>query len=84
DEREAELWGRFKSEMMGQETGDWMWSQPADPEQPPHIAYYLGARIVKSYYDRAADKAEAVRQILSVTDYPAFLAASGYGEQFAE
>ncbi|MDX1430644.1 MAG: DUF2268 domain-containing putative Zn-dependent protease, partial [Rhodothermales bacterium] len=75
-ENEGVLWERFQQDMMGQETGDWMWSTPSDPDQPPHVAYYFGARIVEAYYHRAADKEKAVREILAVTDYPAFLEAS--------
>ena len=75
---EKELWCRFRESMAGAETGDWMWSRPSDPKQPADLGYVLGARIVEAYYERAPVKAEAVRRILSVTDYPAFLRASGY------
>lgn len=77
---EKKLWQQFRSEMHGKETGDWMWKKPKDPDQPPHIAYYLGSRIVEAYYNRAKDKAKAVQEILSVTDYKAFLKKSGYAE----
>lgn len=79
---EASLWRKFQPDMMGAETGDWMWATPSDPSQPRHVAYYLGARIVQSYYDRASNKMDAVAEILSVTDYPAFLSASGYADKF--
>jgi hypothetical protein len=75
---EARLWEAFRSEMLGGEMGEWLWSTPSDPEQPQDVGYAMGARIVHTFYERADDKAEAVRRILSITDYPAFLAASGY------
>lgn len=78
EQHERELWQRFEPEMHGSETGDWMWSQPADPEQPRHVAYVLGARIVSVYYENARDKDQAIHDILAVTDYPAFLERSGY------
>ena len=53
-------------------------------EVPRDLAYVLGSRIVKAYYDRADDKRQAVREILAVTDYPAFLEKSRYGEQFED
>ncbi|UCG53024.1 MAG: hypothetical protein JSW58_05570 [Candidatus Latescibacterota bacterium] len=81
--REPELWEQFQKDMLGSETGDWMWQKPSDPEQPRHVAYVLGARIVESYYKNAPDKEKAVREILSVTDYPAFLEKSGYAGQFS-
>jgi hypothetical protein len=79
-EHERELWERFQPEMLGTETGDWMWSRPADPEQPPHIAYVMGARITEAYFANVEDRDRATREVLSVVDYPAFLERSGYGE----
>jgi len=81
---EKRLWGWFQKEMDGRETGDWMWKQPEDPEQPRHVGYVMGYRMVQAYYNNADDKAQAVREILSVTDYPAFLRKSGYAESFSD
>ncbi len=48
------------------------------------MAYMIGYRIVEAYHDRAEDKDAAIREILSVTDYPAFLEESGYAKRFAD
>lgn len=77
---EDTLWQAFQSDMLTGETGDWLWKKPAEPEQLRDIGYALGARIVGSFYDGAADKRAAAKRILSIVDYPAFLAASGYGK----
>ena len=77
-ENEAALWERFTPEMLGTEEGDWMWAKPKDPAQPPGVGYVMGALITKAYYENADDKEQAIRDILSVTDYPAFLERSGY------
>jgi hypothetical protein len=79
---EKRLWESFIKEMHGQETGDWMWSKPEDPEQPRHVGYVIGAFIVQAYYDNTEDKSQAVQDILSVTDYAAFLEQSGYAKRF--
>ncbi|MDH3216085.1 MAG: DUF2268 domain-containing protein [Candidatus Krumholzibacteria bacterium] len=79
---EKELWDRFHWEMLGSETGEWLWSAPGNPEQPRDIGYAIGARIVEVYYESAKDKHKSVQEILEVTDYEAFLAKSGYGELF--
>jgi hypothetical protein len=81
-EHEPDLWHKFKSEMLGHDTGEWLWSSPSDPEQPRDIGYALGARIVQAYYERAGDKHQAVQEILAITDYSAFLTKSRYGSQF--
>jgi hypothetical protein len=61
---EARLWARFREEMHGNEMGDWLWSDPADPDQPRDVGYAMGARIVQAFYEKAADKGEAARVIL--------------------
>jgi hypothetical protein len=77
-ENEAALWERFTPEMLGTDDGDWMWATPQDQAQPPRVGYVMGALITQAYYEIANDKAQAIRDILSVTDYPAFLERSGY------
>ncbi len=77
-QNERRLWEQFVKEMNGAETGDWMWGQPRDPEQPKHLGYALGYRIVAAYYKASEVKARAVDEILGVTDYAAFLERSGY------
>jgi hypothetical protein len=79
---EKKLWEWLKKEMHGSETGDWMWAKPVDPDQPRHVGYAMGFRIVQAYYNNARDKQQAVEEILSVTDYPAFLKKSGYAAKF--
>jgi hypothetical protein len=81
---ERELWIAFRKEMFNSETGDWLWSEPSNPDQPRDVGYAIGARIVQTYYEAAPDKQEAVRRILSVTDYPQFLKASGYEARVGE
>ncbi len=81
-QKERDLWQRFQAEMNGRMTGDWMWGKPADPEQPPHLGYIVGARIVEAYYNLVENKEKAVQDILAITDYQGFLEKSGYGENF--
>jgi uncharacterized protein YjaZ len=81
-QHERRLWEWFRKEMNGQETGDWMWKKPADPDQPMHVGYVMGYRIVQAYYNNASDKKQAVQEILSVTDFAGLLERSGYALQF--
>jgi hypothetical protein len=79
--REAQLWSRFQKEMHRREPGDWMFVRPANTAQPADVGYWIGYRIAKSYYDQAGDKRKAVRDILALTDFGAFLPASRYAER---
>jgi hypothetical protein len=79
-EHEPGLWASFHETMLGPETGDWLWRQPADPRQPRDVGYAIGARIAASYFERHGESGEAMSEILEVTDYPGLLARSGYPE----
>lgn len=47
-------------------------------EQANNLGYWVGYRIVKSYYLHAKDKSAAVRDIIEMRDPKAFLARSGW------
>jgi hypothetical protein len=80
-EHERALWALFQKDMLGTDMGDWLWQRPANLDQPQDLGYAMGSRIVEAYHHRAGRTAEAVREVLAITDYPAFLAQSGYAEQ---
>jgi hypothetical protein len=54
------------------------WFQNSTREKPGDLGYWVGYRIVKSYYQHAGDKRHAFREILEMTDPKAFLAKSGW------
>ncbi len=81
---EDDLWTLFKSQMGTADpkiVGSWLFSYSAGPlGSPSFIGYWLGSRIVQSYYESRADKRAAVDAIMHITDFQAFLSASGYPE----
>jgi uncharacterized protein YjaZ len=54
------------------------WIDNGSLTKPGDLGYWVGYRIVKSYYDHAADKGKAVRDIIEMKDAKGFLAASGW------
>jgi hypothetical protein len=77
--REAEVWDDFRLEMNGTNVSRWLYNQSsATTDRPGDLGYFVGYRITKTYYDRAPDKAAAVRAIVEMRDGQTFLAASGY------
>jgi len=50
----------------------------ARAREPGDLGYWVGYRIVKSYYQHSRDKRQAVREILEMSDPHAFLARSGW------
>jgi uncharacterized protein YjaZ len=77
---EAELWADFSREMHGKDYSRWLWNggNPKRGGRPADLGYWVGYRITKSYYDRAADKARAIHDILTIRDFDRFLTAGGY------
>lgn len=78
---EAELWREFSAEMHGKDYGHWLWNggNRQRGDRPADLGYWVGYRITKAYYDRAADKSRAIHDILHIRDFDRFLAESGYG-----
>ena len=56
----------------------WMYNGPGDAAHPGDLGYWVGYRIIKAYYARAADKPAALREIYQMADPKAFLAKSGW------
>jgi hypothetical protein len=81
---ERELWTAFQKEMHQRELGAWMFHRPANRERPANLGYFMGYRIAQAFYEQHADKGEALRAILSVTNYEQFLRDSRYSERFRE
>ena len=60
------------------------WLNNGTPEKPGDLGYWVGYRIVKSYWQHAPDKRVAFREILQMTDPHAFLAKSGWAPGMKE
>ena len=54
------------------------WIDNGTLTKPGNLGYWVGYRIVKSFYEHAANKREAVRDILQMKHPKAFLARSGW------
>ncbi len=57
---------------------DWLYSGPGTPDAPGDLGYWVGYRIVKSYYRHAEDRQAAIRDIIEVRDGKAFLDRSNW------
>jgi hypothetical protein len=82
DRHEAELWREFRAEMDGSELKNWMYNGPTSLHRPADLGYYMGYKIAQWYHHNAADKRQAVRDILEITDYRDFLERSRYAGKF--
>lgn len=80
--REKELWLEFQKEMAGKDAANWLYQGDDVKDKPADLGYYVGYKICEAYYKNAADKKQAVRDILEIKDFNVFLKASRYEEKF--
>ena len=73
--REKDIETRFVADEDKTDLSQWI--DNGTLTEPGDLGYWVGYRIVKSYYDHAVDKREALRDIIEMKDAKAFLARSG-------
>lgn len=76
--REAELWAEFKQRMHSKDYYGWLYSNT--PGRPNDLGYWMGYKITKAYFDKQANKQEAVYNIFHIRNFDTFLEESGYGK----
>lgn len=76
---EAALWSEFRKHFDDTDYFPWMYGTPSDGK-PNDLGYFVGYRIAQAYYDKAADKKQAIRDIITARngDVRGLLAMSGY------
>ena len=60
---EHELWQEFSAHFDERNFFPWMYGRPTDG-RPSDLGYFIGYRIAQAYYDKATDKAKAIRDII--------------------
>lgn len=71
---EREIEGQFVPDEDKTDLSRWLYN--SSYEKPGDLGYWVGYRVVKSYYQHAADKRRALREILEMTDPKVLLAGS--------
>jgi Predicted Zn-dependent protease (DUF2268) len=74
EEHKTELINEFKKNMYNSNWSPWLYSTK-DKSRPQDIGYWVGYTIVKSYYEKSSDKAQAIKDILNIKDFDAFIKA---------
>jgi hypothetical protein len=74
--REKEIETEFLADKDKTDLSKWLYNGTLT--QPGDLGYWVGYRIVKSYYEHARDKRRALREILEMKDVQTFLAKSGW------
>ncbi|MFB6454454.1 DUF2268 domain-containing putative Zn-dependent protease [Chitinophaga sp. Hz27] len=64
-QHEKELWLKFTKQLHGKDISNWLYNGAVKGELSD-LGYYMGYIICKSFYYHHSDKAEAIRQLLSL------------------
>jgi len=82
---EKELFVKFKKQMDGEDISDWLYNGfSVKKGTPADLGYYIGYKICEAYYNKATDKKQAIKDILTIQDYKKFLEQSGYSNNSDE
>jgi tetratricopeptide (TPR) repeat protein len=81
--RERELWEEFRKEMDGKDTSHWLYGSSGGNGRPVDLGYWIGFKISETYYNNAAGKKQALRDMMIVTDCKRFLQNSRYADKFS-
>ena len=83
DAHERELWERFQQDMnRNDKKAAWLYAESGEGKRPDDLGYYIGYKICEAYYQNAANKRQAISDIIKIADFKAFLKASRYGDKF--
>jgi len=76
---EHELWQEFTPHFADRELYPWMYGTPPNG-RPNDLGYFIGYRIAQAYYEKAPDKSQALRDIVTACGdgVKEILAKSGY------
>lgn len=80
---EATLWKEFSSELCNKSIDNWLYNYSLVKDRPADLGYYIGYKICQAYYNRQADKQQAITDMLEMKDPKKFLELSGYGKNFS-
>jgi Predicted Zn-dependent protease (DUF2268) len=61
---------------------DWLYGVSRKDDRPNDLGYWIGYKITEQYFNKAADKRMAIKEILDIKDYKAFLNKSGYLDKY--
>lgn len=65
---ESELWSEFSNQLDSEDWNNWFYAKSKTNKRPADLGYFIGYMITKSYYQRAADKNKAIKEIIEVRD----------------
>jgi hypothetical protein len=79
--KEQKIWQRFLVDMYNNKSENWIANSDQETkDNPSDQGYWVGYQICKAYYEKAANKKQALYDMLHIQDYKKFLEDSGWLE----
>lgn len=78
EKNQQELWSEFKNDMANKGIEDTDWFYDYNSNRPADLGYYIGYKIVESYYNKKKDKKQAIKEIIESEDPLELLKKSDY------
>lgn len=76
--KEKQIWADFEKEIYLKRAYNWIANANQETaDHPADLGYWVGYQICKAYYNKSADKKQAVYDMLNVKDYKNFYIKSG-------
>lgn len=85
DSRHDEIFARFERDLRDKpaDASNWLYNYSQVKGEPADLGYWIGAQICRSFYEKSADKAAAIRAIVRLEDIAALVRASRYASLLA-
>jgi hypothetical protein len=81
EKNEKQLWKEFYKDVIDNKSiDDTDWFYDYNSNRPADLGYYLGFKIVESYYNKSKNKKEAIKNIIQMKNPYKFLEKSGYNK----
>lgn len=79
---EKALWNEMKSELCTNNYKNWLFNASSSKDRPGDLGYYIGYKIVESYYNQATNKQQAFIEMIEMDNPLLFLDKSKYDLKF--
>lgn len=74
----------FITRLKNIEYQDWLYSTSKKDDRPNDLGYWIGYKIIESYFNKQKDKQKAIFDILNINDPLKFLKQSGFLDNYIE
>ncbi|MFH6998927.1 DUF2268 domain-containing putative Zn-dependent protease [Flavobacterium sp. FlaQc-57] len=84
DQNLDKLCQEFVARLKNPDYKDWLYETSKKDDRPNDLGYWMGYKIIESYFNKQKDKQKAIEEILNIKDPMQFLKQSGFLDVYIE